>query len=213
MNGALPGFLQLPEHGAHIASASPNALSRRGTVPGRARCCQGTSASLPGFPCQRPRRERDDRGTWCVRPGDGLAEVGSVVVEQLMAVESYPSVPTWSAVLLRHWAPWLAGHLAATFRPAACPVPLRVPRWRSSRAWNPCPRQWALAARSGWIDAILRGLKLGVAIRTFWLDGAELKFGTGRASQHGQRPGGEWRNRTQGASPGLVLMSADSVKR
>ena len=56
-----------------------------------------------------------------------LAEVGSVVVEQLMAVESYPGlyhlVSSVAADIGRH------GRTSSQppFRPAACPVRLRVP--------------------------------------------------------------------------------------
>ena len=65
----------------------------------------------------------------------------------------------------------------------------------------------------GWVDADRGCGSLNVAIRTFWLDGAELKFGTGAGITWGSDPVGEWRETELKAGRLIGLASADSVKR
>jgi para-aminobenzoate synthetase component 1 len=44
----------------------------------------------------------------------------------------------------------------------------------------------------GWVDADNRSAALAVGIRTFWLDGGELRFGTGAGITWGSDPQAEW---------------------
>ena len=87
-----------------------------------------------------------------------LAEVGSVVVEQLMAVESYPGlyhlVSSVAADIGRHGWPDIS---QPPFRPAACPVPLKSSALEVIARVEPL-RASGTAARSGGSTRILRGL-------------------------------------------------------
>ena len=212
MKGAFAGLLQLPEHGVHIASASPERfLSLRGTAL-RSSPIKGTSASPTGF-LVKDRAEnvmivdlvRNDLGR--------LAEVGSVVVEQLMAVESYPGlyhlVSSVAADIGRHGWPDI---FAATFPPGSVSGAPKSSALEVIARVEPYSRQWYCGA-FGWIDADTQRAELGVAIRTFWLDGAELKFGTGAGITWGSDPVGEWRETELKARRLIGLASADSVKR
>jgi para-aminobenzoate synthetase component 1 len=212
MNGAFAGLLDLPEHGVHIASASPERfLSLRGSVL-KSSPIKGTAASPSGF-LAKDRAEnvmivdlvRNDLGR--------LAEVGTVAVEQLVAVEPYPGLyhlvstiaadighQSWPDVFTATFPP---GSVSGAPKSSALEVIARV---------EPCPRQWYCGA-FGWIDADTRRAELGVAIRTFWLDDMRLRFGTGAGITWDSDPDGEWQETQLKARRLIALADLDSVTR
>jgi para-aminobenzoate synthetase component 1 len=59
----------------------------------------------------------------------------------------------------------------------------------------------------GWVDADRRLGDLNVAIRTFWIEGGELNFGTGGAITWDSTPDGEW-NETELKARRLLKVAA-----
>jgi para-aminobenzoate synthetase component 1 len=77
---------------------------------------------------------------------------------------------------------------------------------------EPCDRQWYCGA-FGWIDADQGTAELAVAIRTFWLDDGQLKFGTGAGITWGSNAGGEWAETELKAQRLIALASQPGVAR
>ena len=61
---------------------------------------------------------------------------------------------------------------------------------------------------AGWVDATTGSAALCVAIRTFWLDADQLRFGTGAGITWGSGPQAEWAETQRKA--GLLLAAASS---
>jgi len=192
MNAAFGGLLQLPEHGIHIASASPERfLSRHGDLVASSPI-KGTAEHADSF-LPKDRSEnimivdlvRNDLGR--------VARTGTVDVRQLLAVEPYPGlhhlVSTVTAdVGGRTWAEILG----ATFPPGSVSGAPKLSALQVIQDLEPVARQWYCGA-FGWIDADAGRAELGVAIRTFWLAEGRLHFGTGAGITWGSDPAGEWR--------------------
>lgn len=212
VNAPYAGLLQLPDHGVHIASASPERfLSLHGNLL-TSSPIKGTSSTRQGF-LDKDRAEnimivdlvRNDLGR--------VAKVGSVAVGQLTGVEAYPGlyhlVSTVSADVGE--CGW-TDILAATFPPGSVSGAPKVSALDVIKRVEPCPRQWYCGA-FGWIDADRRRAELGVAIRTFWLDEGLLKFGTGAGITWGSDPAGEWQETQLKAERLIAIAEAESVKR
>lgn len=187
------GCLHLPDHGVHIASASPEVyLSRSGAaltsgpIKGTARTPDGLLAKDRAENIMIVDMVRNDLSK--------VATVGSVKVPSLLKVESYPglhhlvstvsaSMPTdvgWSQIL------------AATFPPGSVTGAPKSAAVRVITELEPVPREVYCGA-FGWVDADRREARLAVAIRTFWLRDGRLHFGTGAGVTWGSDPLGEWR--------------------
>lgn len=192
MDGAFSGLLQLPDHGVHIASASPERFLTRVGGMVSSSPIKGT-ADHPDRFLTKDRSEnimivdlvRNDLGR--------VARTGSVGVPQLLAVEPYPGlyhlVSTINCDVSDH--PW-SDIIGATFPPGSVSGAPKSSALEVIAEVEPVPRQWYCGA-FGWIDADARRAELGVAIRTFWLDSGMLKFGTGAGITWGSDPAGEWR--------------------
>ena len=63
----------------------------------------------------------------------------------------------------------------------------------------------------GWVDADRGAGELNVAIRTFWIDGDWLRFGTGGGITWGSDPEGEWEESELKASRLLRVASGELV--
>jgi para-aminobenzoate synthetase component 1 len=206
MEATFGGLLELPDHGVHIASASPERfLSRRGTMISSSPI-KGT-ADHPDRFLPKDRAEnimivdlvRNDLGR--------VARTGSVAVRQLLAVEPYPGlyhlVSTVTADLDGvTWPPIFD----ATFPPGSVSGAPKHSALSVIRQIEPCERQWYCGA-FGWVDADEQRADLAVAIRTFWLSEGMLKFGTGAGITWGSDPAGEWRE-TQLKAQRLIEIAA-----
>ena len=60
----------------------------------------------------------------------------------------------------------------------------------------------------GWVDADRRTAALAVGIRTFWISGKEIHFGTGAGITWGSDPAREWRETELKASRLITLASS-----
>ena len=184
--------VRLPDHGVHVASASPELFLRRHGDMVVSSPIKGTAASPDGF-LDKDRAEnvmivdlvRNDFGRVC--------EYGSVDVPALWSVESHPGLCHLVSTVegrLRSGVGW-AGVIDATFPPGSVTGAPKIAAVDVLRRLEPVPRDVYCGA-IGWVDAD-RGIgELNVAIRTFWFDGGMLHFGTGGAITWDSTPDGEW---------------------
>jgi para-aminobenzoate synthetase component 1 len=182
--------MRLP--GLQIASASPELfLSRDGDVV-ESRPIKGTGRT-PDDLLPKDRAEnvmivdlvRNDLGR--------VAEVGSVSVPSLCALEEHPGlVHLVSAVRarLRPGAGW-PELIEATFPPGSVTGAPKSSALTLLNELEPQPRGPYCGA-IGWVDADSRRGALAVGIRTFWAEDDQLRFGTGAGITWHSDPRREW---------------------
>jgi para-aminobenzoate synthetase component I len=186
------GAVVLPEHGVHVATASPELyLSRDGAVV-ESGPIKGTGRTAADLGAKD--RAENVMITDLVRNDLGaVAVTGSVTVPALCAVEAHPGlVHLVSRVRarLRPGAGW-ADLLDATFPPGSVSGAPKSSALRIIGELEPAPRGPYCGA-VGWVDADRRTAALAVGIRTFWADPAGLHFGTGAGITWGSDPAAEW---------------------
>ncbi|WP_416969263.1 chorismate-binding protein [Streptomyces sp. 4F14] len=201
------GTIRLPGHGVQIATASPELFLRRagrtilsGPIKGTGR----TEADL----LEKDYAEnvmivdlvRNDIGQVCT--------TGSVTVPDLCAVEKHPGLVHLVSTVsgeLRQGAGW-PQLLAAAFPPGSVTGAPKSSALRIIDALETAPRG-PYCGGVGWVDADRGRGELAVGIRTFWIDGGLLKFGTGAGITWGSDPEGEWRETELKASRLLAVAS------
>ena len=184
--------VRLPDHGVHVASASPERfLARRGRSV-ESRPIKGTARLVDGFTPKDHAENvmivdlvRNDLGRVC--------DAGSVAVDGLCAVEQHPG--------LHHLVSTVSGHLrrglgwadliAATFPPGSVTGAPKEAALEFIACLEPVGRGPYCGA-VGWVDADRGSGDLNVAIRTFWAADGRLHFGTGGGITWGSTPDGEW---------------------
>ncbi len=191
------GYLDLPEHGIGIASASPelylsvtagvdSRIVRSGPIKGTGR----TEADLQ----EKDRAEnvmivdlvRNDLSRVCAP--------GTVTVPALLRVEAHPGLVHLVSTVegrLRPEVEW-AELVSATFPPGSVTGAPKSSALRLIDRLEPVSRDFYCGA-FGWIDADTGEAELAVAIRTFWLLGGVLHFGTGAGITWGSDADAEWR--------------------
>lgn len=186
------GALRLPEQGIHIASASPELfLSRRGSMIASGPI-KGTAAEPSGISAKDEAENimivdlvRNDLSR--------CAETGSVFVSDLMEIQMHPGlvqlVSTISATLA-HNAGW-PELIEATFPPGSVTGAPKSTALKLITELETEARNFYCGA-FGWIDADTNEAELAVAIRTFWIEGSLLKFGTGAGITWNSDPTQEW---------------------
>ncbi|GAA1011621.1 anthranilate synthase [Acrocarpospora pleiomorpha] len=121
-----------------------------------------------------------------------VAEVGTVSVPALCEVEEHPGlVHLVSTVRARTTAGW-PQLFGATFPPGSVTGAPKSSALRIINRLEPEPRGPYCGA-VGWVDADRREAALAVGIRTFWISGEEIHFGTGAGITWGSDPRLEWR--------------------
>ena len=184
--------VRLPDHGVHVASASPELFLRRDGDIVRSAPIKGTAATRDGF-LDKDRAEnvmivdlvRNDFGRVC--------EYGTITVPALWAVESHPGLCHLVSTVegrLRRDVNW-ADVIAATFPPGSVTGAPKLAAIELLRRLEPVRRDVYCGA-VGWVDADHRIGELNVAIRTFWFDDGMIHFGTGGAITWDSTPEGEW---------------------
>jgi para-aminobenzoate synthetase component 1 len=184
--------VDLPTHGVHVASASPERFLRRHGRLVRSSPIKGTAATPEGF-LAKDRAEnvmivdlvRNDLGRVC--------EHGSIGVPALLAVEAHPGLVHLVSTVegrLRPDAGW-PELLAATFPPGSVTGAPKLAALDQIRRLEPVPRGVYCGA-VGWVDADRGVGDLNVAIRTFWVEDGQLHLGTGGGITWGSTPEGEW---------------------
>ena len=190
------GMLRLPDHGIHIASASPELFIRRRGEIVESSPIKGTAATAD-LMLDKDRAEnvmivdlvRNDLSRVC-RPG-------SVEVRELLAVQSHPGLVHLVSTIRGRLAPqagW-ADVLDATFPPGSVTGAPKFTALQIIDGWEATSRGPYCGA-FGWVDADTGEAELAVAIRTFWIDQvgdrAVLRFGTGAGITWGSDPETEW---------------------
>jgi para-aminobenzoate synthetase component 1 len=184
--------VRIPRVGCHVASASPERFLRRDGRRVASSPIKGTAAEPSGF-LPKDRAEnvmivdlvRNDLGRVC--------EYGSVAVPALCATEAHPGLVHLVSTVtgtLRPGTGW-ADLVAATFPPGSVTGAPKLAALDHIARLEPVARGVYCGA-VGWVDADRRQGELNVAIRTFWLDGGRLHFGTGGGITWGSTPEGEW---------------------
>ena len=184
--------VRLPDHGVHVASASPELFLRRDGRIVTSSPIKGTAATPDAF-TPKDRAEnvmivdlvRNDFGRVC--------EYGSVHVPALWAVESHPGLCHLVSTVqgqLRRGEGW-AETIAATFPPGSVTGAPKLAAIAHLQRLEPVDRGVYCGA-VGWVDADRRQGALNVAIRTFWFDDGMIHFGTGGAITWDSTPDGEW---------------------
>lgn len=186
------GALRLPEVGVYIACASPELyLSRSGSTL-TSKPIKGTATNVNGL-MEKDRAEnimivdlvRNDLSRCCV--------VGSVKAVDLLEVQQHPGLVHLVSTVQGEISPqagW-SDIMVATFPPGSitgAPKIAALDIIESLEAEDRGPYCGAF----GWIDADKQTASLAVAIRTFWIDGDQLKFGTGAGITWGSDPQREW---------------------
>ena len=184
--------VRLPEHGLHVASASPERfLARRGSavesrpIKGTARTADALTAKDRAENVMIVDLVRNDLGRVC--------ETGSVKVPSLCAVEAHPGLHHLVSTVsgrLRPGAGW-PELIAATFPPGSVTGAPKKAALDFVRALEPVDRGPYCGA-VGWVDADRAEGDLNVAIRTFWVADNRLHFGTGGGITWSSTPEGEW---------------------
>ncbi|GGO26575.1 anthranilate synthase [Microbispora rosea subsp. aerata] len=122
-----------------------------------------------------------------------VAEVGSVTVPSLFAVEEHPGLVHLVSTVrarLSGGAGW-PELFAATFPPGSVTGAPKSSALRIINELEPAPRGPYCGA-VGWVDADRREGALAVGIRTFWIEHDTIRFGTGAGITWGSDPRREW---------------------
>ena len=186
------GFVSLPRHGVHVATASPELFLRRDGGVVESGPIKGTGATADDLVPKDTAENvmivdlvRNDLGAVC--------ETGSVTVPRLLEIEEHPGLVHLVSTVrgtLRAGTTW-AQIAAAAFPPGSVTgapksSALRIIAEVESASRGP------YCGAVGWIDADAGTAQLAVAIRTFWLDGGTVRFGTGAGITWGSDAAREW---------------------
>jgi para-aminobenzoate synthetase component 1 len=184
--------VRLPAHGVRVASASPERFLRREGDRVWSSPIKGTAATVDGF-TPKDRAEnvmivdlvRNDLGRVC--------EFGSVRVPSLLAVEPHPGLVHLVSTVEGRLRPGLgwAELIDASFPPGSVTGAPKIAACSYIAQLEPEPRSYYCGA-IGWVDADRQRGELNVAIRTFWIDGGHLFFGTGGGITYDSDPLLEW---------------------
>jgi para-aminobenzoate synthetase component I len=189
--------LRLPDHGVHIASASPELYLRRTGQHLSSRPIKGTGAHAKDLLAKDEAENvmivdlvRNDLGRVC--------RTGTVTVPGLLEVESHPGLVHLVSTVagdLRRGTTW-PQILEATFPPGSVTGAPKLAALDIIHAQEAGPRGPYCGA-FGWVDADVGTAELAVAIRTFWSEdtdsGPLLAFGTGAGITWDSDARAEWR--------------------
>jgi para-aminobenzoate synthetase component I len=205
------GFLRLPDHGLHIATASPELFLRRQGSMIESGPIKGTGRTVADL---LPKDEaenimivdlvRNDLGRVCVP--------GSITVPRLLSVEQHPGLVHLVSTVRGELLPGSAWPqiLAATFPPGSVTGAPKSSALRIIDELETAPRGVYCGA-IGWVDGDARTAELAVGIRTFWAEGDTLLFGTGAGITWGSDPYGEWAE-TELKARRLLAVAAQEVR-
>ena len=207
------GFLRLPDHGVHIASASPELfLSVRATEDGRV----ATSGPIKGTGRVRADLSEKDAAenvmiVDLVRNDLSIVCVpGTVNVPSLLEVQEHPGLVhlvSYVEGCLRSDVRW-PELMAAAFPPGSVTGAPKIAAQRLISELEPVSRSYYCGA-FGWIDADTGEAELAVTIRTFWIDEGSLYFGTGAGITWGSDAAAEWRE-TELKAERLIHVASDA---
>lgn len=184
--------IELPDHGVRIASASPELFLSLDGGSVRSSPIKGTTA--PGVEFSPKDRAENIMIVDLVRNDLGrVCEAGTVRAPDILRTESHPGLTHLVSTVegeLRTGCGWTE-LLDATFPPGSVTGAPKIAAMEMIDRLEPVERSMYCGA-IGWVDADRRLGEFNVAIRTFWVDGDELCFGTGGAITWDSTPEGEW---------------------
>ena len=192
-----PALVCLPEVRIQVCSASPELFLSRSRDEGGAqvvttRPIKGTGHTEADI-SEKDRAENIMIVDMARNDLSRVSTTGGVDVPALCEMEEYPGlvhlVSTVRATLVPDIT-W-AQIFAATFPPASVSGAPKSSALRIISQLEPVPRGPYCGA-IGWVDADRQAASLAVAIRTFWLDAGQLRFGTGAGITWGSDPQAEW---------------------
>jgi para-aminobenzoate synthetase component 1 len=191
------GFLRLPDQGVAIASASPELflsvfddargrVARSGPIKGTGRSAADLSSKDEAENIMIVDLVRNDLSR--------VSLPGSVVVPELLQVQEHPGLVHLVSYVEGALLPGTGWQqlLEATFPPGSVTGAPKIAALRLIDQVETAPRDYYCGA-FGWVDADSGQAELAVAIRTFWIEGGELRFGTGAGITWGSDPDAEWR--------------------
>lgn len=206
------GALRLPDHGVHIASASPELYLSRAAQHVTSRPIKGTAENAAELLVKDEAENimivdlvRNDLGRVC--------QTGTVTVPGLLDVEPHPGLVHLVSTIagdLRPGTTW-PQLLEATFPPGSVTGAPKLAALDIIRAQEPGLRGPYCGA-FGWVDADTGTAELAVAIRTFWREdsdsGPVLAFGTGAGITWDSDAQAEWRE-TELKAARLLAVAGD----
>ena len=187
------GVVRLPDHGVHIATASPELFVRRFGQRVWSGPIKGTGATVADL-TDKDRAENVMIVDLVRNDLSRIAETGSVAVPSLLGVEEHPGLVHLVSMVsaqLRADVSW-ADVFAATFPPGSVTGAPKSSAVRLIAQLEPVPRGPYCGA-IGWVDADRGIAELAVGIRTFWVEDDVVKFGTGAGITWGSDAAAEWR--------------------
>jgi para-aminobenzoate synthetase component 1 len=191
-----PALVCLPEVGVQVCSASPELFLSRGPVDGAdviaTRPIKGTGRTAADI-LEKDRAENVMIVDMARNDLSRVATTGGVDVPALTELEEYPGLVHLVSTVRAALVPGVTWPqiFAATFPPASVSGAPKSSALRTIRELEPVPRGPYCGA-IGWVDADQQTASLAVAIRTFWLDDGQLRFGTGAGITWGSDPEDEW---------------------
>ena len=204
-------MVSIPEMDLHIACASPELFLRREGDVLSSGPIKGT-APTPNLLLDKDFAENVMIVDLVRNDLSRVARTGTVRVPDLLRIEEHPGlVHLVSEVQCRLSAntTWTS-IIEATAPPGSV---TGAPKSSALRIIDECeaaPRD-VYCGGVGWIDADRNAAELAVAIRTFWIRGNRLRFGTGAGITWGSDPYGEWQE-TELKARRLCQVAAQPVK-
>jgi para-aminobenzoate synthetase component I len=206
------GLVRLPAHGVHVATASPELFLQRdgdallsGPIKGTGRAPADLGAKDRAENVMITDLVRNDLGA--------VAVTGSVEVPDLCVVEQHPGLVHLVSRVTARLRPDIGWPrlLASTFPPGSVSGAPKSSALRIIGGLEPVARGPYCGA-VGWVDADRQQAVLAVGIRTFWLAGGGLHFGTGAGITWGSDPALEW-DETELKARRLVGLAGGSPTR
>jgi para-aminobenzoate synthetase component 1 len=184
------GVVQVP--GAQVVTASPELFLRRRGRKVWSSPIKGTGRTVADLTAKDEAENvmivdlvRNDLSR--------VSRPGSIAVEELLAVEKHPGLVHLVSTVsgeLEDGAGW-AELFRATFPPGSVSGAPKSSALEAIADLEPVPRGPYCGA-VGWVDADSGEGELAVGIRTFWVDGNTLRFGTGAGITWGSDAQREW---------------------
>jgi para-aminobenzoate synthetase component 1 len=186
------GVIRLPDHGVHVATASPELFLRKFGRRVWSGPIKGTGATTADL---QPKDTAENVMIVDLVRNDlsRVAVTGSVAVPSLLGVEEHPGLVHLVSLVsadLRDDVGWTE-LFAATFPPGSV---TGAPKSSAVTliAELETARRGPYCGAIGWVDARRGIAELAVGIRTFWLEGEVVKFGTGAGITWGSGAPDEW---------------------
>lgn len=185
-------MVSIPEVDLQVACASPELFLRREGDILRSGPIKGTAPS-PSLLLDKDFAENVMIVDLVRNDLSKVSKTGTVRVPELLRIEEHPGLVHLVSDVqgrLEPGATW-ESIIDATFQPGSV---TGAPKSSALRIIDECeagPRDVYCGA-VGWIDADRNAAELAVAIRTFWIRGKRLHFGTGAGITWGSDPYGEW---------------------